>query len=95
MVIIHSLVNNNELTGPIPPELGNLTSMIRFQIDVNRLSGAIPAELGNLTNVNHLYVHHYSSCLLPPATDRKFLYVESAILEWFGWLLSTSMVNSS
>ena len=38
----------NQLTGNIPPELGQLTSLIRLVLNTNSLSGAIPAEIGNL-----------------------------------------------
>ena len=45
---------NNSLSGPIPPELGQLTDLIRLDLGENRLSGPIPPELGQLTNLNNL-----------------------------------------
>ena len=42
-------MNYNQLTGDIPPELGNLTSLRELYLSNNQLSGAIPPELGNLT----------------------------------------------
>ena len=45
---------NNQLSGAIPPELGNLTNLTRLWLLNNQLSGAIPAELGNLTNLIQL-----------------------------------------
>ena len=47
-------LHGNELTGPIPPELGNLTSLTRLRLSRNELSGAIPPELGNLTQLQRL-----------------------------------------
>ena len=47
-------LKENNLTGAIPPELGNLSSLDSLRLDVNRLSGAIPAELGNLENLEWL-----------------------------------------
>ena len=44
----------NNLTGTIPAELGNLTSLERLVLVGNPLRGAIPAELGNLTNLEML-----------------------------------------
>ena len=44
----------NNLTGPIPAELGNLTSLTGLSLDFNQLSGPIPAELGNLTSLTSL-----------------------------------------
>jgi hypothetical protein len=44
----------NNLTGKIPPEIGNLTSIKRITLDGNNLTGKIPSEIGNLTNINYL-----------------------------------------
>jgi Leucine-rich repeat (LRR) protein len=51
-----SLVNNN-LSGVIPPTLGNLTSLIYLYLDNNNLSGSIPSSLGNLSSLVRLYLH--------------------------------------
>ena len=42
------------LSGPIPPELGNLTSLTGLQLQYNQLNGPIPPELGELANLRHL-----------------------------------------
>jgi hypothetical protein len=44
----------NHLTGVIPAELGNLTSLEELYLHDNHLTGTIPAELGNLTNLDIL-----------------------------------------
>ena len=41
----------NELTGPIPPELGQLPQLEFLEISHNRLTGPIPSELGQLTRL--------------------------------------------
>ncbi len=46
----------NRLTGPIPPELGNLSNLVDLQLDQNELSGEIPPELGNLSNLENLEI---------------------------------------
>lgn len=48
-----SLYDNN-LSGAIPAELGNLTNLTLLSFYFNRLSGPIPVELGGLTNLNLL-----------------------------------------
>ncbi|MCY4673805.1 MAG: S8 family serine peptidase, partial [Bacteroidetes bacterium] len=48
-----SLLNNN-LTGQLPPKLGNLTQLQNLWLDLNSLIGAIPPELGNLTQLQWL-----------------------------------------
>ena len=44
----------NSLTGPIPPELGNLANLTALELGVNSLTGPIPPELGNLANLRVL-----------------------------------------
>ena len=41
----------NSLSGGIPPELGNLTSLVWLWLHGNNLSGSIPPELSNLENL--------------------------------------------
>ncbi|MCY3826478.1 MAG: hypothetical protein OXG10_03730, partial [Candidatus Dadabacteria bacterium] len=51
-------LDSNQLTGTIPAELGNLTSLTtRLRLDSNQLTGTIPAELGDLTSLDFLYLH--------------------------------------
>jgi Leucine-rich repeat (LRR) protein len=44
----------NQLTGPIPIQLGNLTKIERLILAQPGLSGPIPTQLGNLTNLREL-----------------------------------------
>ena len=44
-------LNNNQLSGEIPAELGSLSSLQELWLWQNQLSGEIPAELGNLGNL--------------------------------------------
>ena len=44
----------NNLGGPIPPELGSLTSLRELDLGDNGLTGPTPSELGNLTNLTKL-----------------------------------------
>jgi Leucine-rich repeat (LRR) protein len=52
------LLLNNELSGLIPPGIGNCTSLSQLWLNSNRLFGMIPTEVGNLKNLdmseNHL-----------------------------------------
>jgi hypothetical protein len=38
----------NQLTGPLPSEIGNLTYLENLYLDRNQLSGPLPQEIGNL-----------------------------------------------
>ena len=44
----------NSVTGPIPPELGELKKLVVLELDGNHLSGSIPPELGGLESLQVL-----------------------------------------
>ena len=44
-------LTENELKGPIPAELGDMTRLVHLRLGRNYLSGPIPQQLGNLTNL--------------------------------------------
>ncbi len=48
------LLDNNNLAGPFPTSLANLTRLESLRLPRNRLSGAIPAVLGTLSNMRDL-----------------------------------------
>ena len=45
---------DNDLSGQIPSELGNLTNLEELDLGKNHLTGQIPRELGNLTHLTSL-----------------------------------------
>ena len=47
-------LRNNELTGPIPSEIGYLTNLTYLDLRYNQLTGTIPSEIGHLTNLHYL-----------------------------------------
>ena len=47
---------SNVLTGPIPPELGQLGQLQRLFLNDNSLTGPIPPELGQLAQLQGLYL---------------------------------------
>ncbi len=46
----------NNLFGVLPPAIGNLTSMVRFNVHSNRLMGGIPAAIGNAVELRQIWV---------------------------------------
>ena len=52
--VTHLILSDNQLSGGIPPELGDLTNLEWLGLSFNQLSGGIPPELGNLTNLEGL-----------------------------------------
>ena len=49
--VLRLSLSANNLSGSIPPELGNLASLEDLWLNVNPLTGSIPPELGNLANL--------------------------------------------
>ncbi len=52
--VSHLSLRGNGLRGPIPRELGSLTSLTVLSLTRNQLSGPIPPELGNLASLTTL-----------------------------------------
>ena len=50
------ILDNNRLSGEIPPELGGLVNLKALNLPRNHLSGEIPPELGNLVNLKNLHL---------------------------------------
>ena len=47
---------NNNLTGSIPTQLGNLSELEVLHLNHNKLTGSIPTEIGNLSNLTELWL---------------------------------------
>ena len=47
---------SNGLSGPIPPEIGNFSTLVYLNLGNNKLSGSLPAELGDLRDLRDLSV---------------------------------------
>ncbi|MDM8530407.1 PKD domain-containing protein [Anaerolineales bacterium HSG25] len=48
------ILEDKNLTGPIPPELGDMTSLTMLHLYQNNLTGPIPSELGGMTSLTDL-----------------------------------------
>ena len=49
-------LSNTELSGAVPPELGDLTRLRYLHLGDNQLSGTIPPELGAMTELDYLHL---------------------------------------
>ena len=56
---------DNQLTGPIPPALGQLRNLKYLVLDNNQLTGTIPPALGQLQTLEGLYLHNnkWTGCI--------------------------------
>ena len=55
--VIGLSLRDNDLTGPIPSELGLLVNLESLRLDANNLTGPIPSALGSLVNLESLSLH--------------------------------------
>ncbi|MEO1052224.1 MAG: T9SS type A sorting domain-containing protein [Bacteroidota bacterium] len=51
-------MGSNNLNGPLPPEIGNLSALEDLELPLNNLTGPIPAEIGNLSNLLALTLYN-------------------------------------
>jgi hypothetical protein len=51
------ILTDNNLTGSIPPEIGNLTDLRSINLRQNNLEGSIPSQIGNLTKLESLDIY--------------------------------------
>ena len=69
--VVELWLNDNDLTGQIPPELGNLSNLTSLHLGSNEFTGAIPPELGRLSNLIWLGLEdNQLSGAIPPELGR-------------------------
>ena len=56
--VIGLSLGNNNLTGSIPYELGELDDLLTLDLSRNTLTGPVPAHLGALSQLRDLLLHH-------------------------------------
>ncbi|WP_396591859.1 immunoglobulin domain-containing protein [Allomuricauda sp. R78024] len=47
-------IGNNNLSGPIPASIGDLTDLTRLWLFSNQLTGSLPPSIGNLVNIRNI-----------------------------------------
>ncbi len=80
------ILEGNQLSGELPPELGNLSQLTWLQLNANQLSGSIPPALGNLIHLIWLRLENNQfSGSIPPElghiSDLENLYLAGNSLE--------------
>ncbi|XP_061360636.1 probable leucine-rich repeat receptor-like serine/threonine-protein kinase At3g14840 [Gastrolobium bilobum] len=71
MNLVNISVLGNRLTGSIPKELGNITTLKSLVLEFNQLSGQLPSELGNLPQLERLLLtSNYFTGNLPATFTR-------------------------
>lgn len=71
-----------DLTGPIPPELGLLTKLVKLYLGNNRLTGTLPPQLSLLINLDTLWIGHNDLTGTIPTDLRLIPNLHHVDLEW-------------
>ena len=74
-------LTDTQLTGAIPPELGQLTQLQELHLCCNQLTGAIPAQLAQLTQLQELYLQHNQLTGTIPAELGQLSQLRVLVLE--------------
>ena len=79
-VLIEITLDDNNLNGTIPSELGNLDSLLIIDLFGNSLNGTIPSELGNLEELQEFYLDENSLSGPVPHELTNLVLLESLYL---------------
>ena len=60
--VLWLFLDSNQLSGPIPQEIGNLSRLKFLYLSENQLSGPIPSEFGNLSQLANLLLVDNQIC---------------------------------
>jgi gliding motility-associated-like protein len=55
--VIQVDLNDNNLVGTLPPEIGMLNAVLNFRLRGNSISGTIPSETGNMSSLRQLWFY--------------------------------------
>ncbi len=58
-------LQSNQLIGPLPPEIGNLSSLWALRLGGNQLT-QVPPEIGRLSSLNYLMLSASGLAVIPP-----------------------------
>jgi len=75
--VIRLILENCELDGYIPTEIGYLSNLEWFSLYSNRLSSSIPSEIGKLTMIYRLGLHHNSFTSSIPSEIGNLIYLDN------------------
>ncbi|CAN1777366.1 Leucine-rich repeat receptor-like serine/threonine-protein kinase BAM1 [Linum perenne] len=68
-------LSNNQLSGPLPPTIGNFSGVQKLLLDGNQFTGSIPSEVGKLQQLSKMDISHnkLSGPITPSISQCKLL----------------------
>ncbi|CAM8993757.1 unnamed protein product [Rhodiola kirilowii] len=79
--LVNMSLLGNRLSGSIPKEIGNISTLLSLVLEMNQLSGPLPPELGNLLNIKRMFLTSNNFTGEIPATFSKLTALEDF---WLG-----------
>merc|ERR1712224_237746 len=73
-------LSENEMTGTIPSEFGEIANLFALVISSTNITGDIPTELGNLTNLNFIIAEDTNVTFSPFMCNLASLSFDESIL---------------
>lgn len=55
--VVEIQLDFNNLDGPIPPEIGDLTELTHLSLSANQINGTLPSQITNLTNLEYMFIN--------------------------------------
>ncbi|XP_013587281.1 PREDICTED: probable leucine-rich repeat receptor-like serine/threonine-protein kinase At3g14840 isoform X2 [Brassica oleracea var. oleracea] len=78
--LVNISVLGNRISGSIPKEIGNITTLISLILELNQISGKLPQELGNLPNIQRIFLSsNYLSGDIPSTFSRLTTLIDLRI----------------
>ena len=74
-------LSSNQISGRIPPELGDLSNLSYLSVDTNKLIGSIPLSFINLDALDDFY---FSNTYLCEPNTQEFQHWKETVLTWTG-----------
>ena len=62
-------LSSNNLSGPVPPELGNLTNLTELELEHNELTGPVPQSFLALDMLTWFFFDHNAGLCAPNTTE--------------------------
>ncbi|KAK2970331.1 hypothetical protein RJ640_003299, partial [Escallonia rubra] len=87
-------LNNNYLTGGIPAQLANLTSLEILYLSYNKMSGPIPTALASIPRLTHLYVDNNQFSGRIPDAFYKHPFLKEMYIEGNGFRAGVKPVGA-
>lgn len=89
--VSHLYLDHNEMSGQLPPEIGDLTRLRYLELSFNGIGGPVPPEIGRLQQLHTLYLEYNGLTSVPDELGQlvglRILYLDANTMtgDLTGW----------